>query len=175
MIIYEKGCKHSVARRWSQKMQMLAQVLKWENSLASSMLPVRVRPKSLQAILSSPVNSVVETGHSLASERPSGERLLPLLDMIECMHGPNVLPVMKKAFKEDAMSHLKEKFHDLLGALYTSAKHCVESFSVSIAAGAVRKESTASLTLVTQQTALAMRILKVSSTTGSHTLVRTAA
>lgn len=143
-------------------MMMVAQLLHWEAELAHEVVPAGAVPRTLNAIVSTTVNSVVDAGYALASGRASPERLFPLLDGIVCMHDPFVQPIMKQAFKVEALKPLKEKFHDLLAHLNLQARHCVESFSGAIVNNpAPLKKDGGANTTVAQQTAFVMRFLKV--------------
>lgn len=142
-------------------MMMVAQLLQWEAELANEIVPAAAVPHTLNAIVSSTVNSVVDAGYALSSGRPNPDKLFPLLDGIVCMHNPFVQPIMKKAFKVEALKPLKEKFHDLLAHLNLQARHCVESFSAAIVNPAPLKKETGANTTVAQQTAFVMRFLKV--------------
>lgn len=142
-------------------MRMLAQILRWESELASVIVPDTHLPQALDAILSAAVGGAVEAGHALAGGRASPEKLFPLLDMIACMHDPYVLPSMKAAFRQPALSASKDKFHALLAALCSAAQAAVHSFTASLTGDAApaRKEA-AAVTTVSQQTAFALRFLK---------------
>lgn len=143
-------------------MMMVAQLLHWEAELAHEIVPAGAVPRTLNAIVSATVNAVVDAGYALASGRPSPEKLFPLLDGIVCMHDPFVQPIMKQAFKVEALKPLKEKFHDLLAHLNLQARHCVDSFSAAIANNpAPLKRDTGANTTVAQQTAFVLRFLKV--------------
>lgn len=142
-------------------MRMLAQAMQWEMQLAHVMVPASVHSKAVEAILSTTAKNTIDTGYSLAGGRASPERLFPLLDGISCMHDPYVLPLMKLAFKEEALKHLKQKFHDLLGYQYEQAQHCVESFSASVSNNIVLRKEVGNIVTVAQQTAFVMRVLKV--------------
>ena len=143
-------------------MKMVAQLLHWEAELANEVVPSGAVPRTLNAIVSTTVKSVVDAGYALASARASPEKLFPLLDGIVCMHDPFVQPIMKQAFKVEALKPLKEKFHDLLGHLNVQARHCVESFSAAIVSNpAPLKKDAGTNTTVAQQTAFVMRFLKV--------------
>lgn len=140
---------------------MLAQAMQWETQLASVMLPESVYFKALESILSATAKNTIDTGYSLSGGRASPERLFPLLDAIVCMHDPYVLPMMKQAFKQESLKHLKQQFHDLLGHQYEQAQHCVESFSASISSNIDLRKEVGHMVTVAQQTAFVMRVLKV--------------
>jgi hypothetical protein len=143
-------------------MRMLAQVLEWEDRLARNILPAPNLPDALHAILSSVVDRTVTSGVTLATGRVKLEQIFPLLDMIACMHDPYVLPSMKKAFRSQAMSKLKEQFLGLLKQLCDACQNCVAAFSASVANDtSAPVKDTAALTTVAAQTAFAMRVLKV--------------
>jgi hypothetical protein len=77
------------------------------------------------------------------------------------MHDPYVLPMMKQAFKEESLKHLKQELHDLLGYQYEQTQHCVESFSASISSSIVLRKEVGNVVTVAQQTAIVLRVLKV--------------
>jgi hypothetical protein len=144
-------------------MRMLAQILEWEDRLARNMLPGKLLSESLQKILGDAVDHTVATGHTLATGRSNArDQIFPLLDMIDCMHDPYVLPSMKKAFRSQTMSHLKHRFLQLLSKLCETCEECVKAFSASVGSdfGQTVKD-VPSLTTVAGPTAFAMRVLKV--------------
>lgn len=142
---------------------MLAQAMQWETQLAAVMVPQAAYSRAVESILSTTAKNTIETGYALAGGRVGPERLFPLLDAIACMHDPHVLPLMKQAFKEEPLQHLKAKFHDLLGHQYEQAQHCVESFSASVASNIVLKKEVGQMVTVANQTAFVLRFLKVRS------------
>lgn len=143
-------------------MRMLAQLLEWEDRLARNILPSPNLQDALHGILSSAVDRTVTTGATLASGRVKREQIFALLDMIACMHDPCVLPSMKKAFRSQAMTALKEQFLGLLKQLCSTCQNCIAAFSASVASDmGVLVKDTAVLTTVAAQTAFAMRVLKV--------------
>ena len=149
--------------RWSHQVRMLAQAMQWETQLAAVMVPQAAYSRAVESILSTTAKNTIETGYALAGGRVGPERLFPLLDAIACMHDPHVLPLMKQAFKEEPLQHLKAKFHDLLGHQYEQAQHCVESFSASVASNIVLKKEVGQMVTVANQTAFVLRFLKVRS------------
>jgi hypothetical protein len=144
-------------------MRMLAQILEWEDRLARNMLPGKLLSDSLHRILGDSVDRTVTAGHTLAAGRTNArEQIFPLLDMIDCMHDPYVLPSMKKAFRSQTMSHLKERFLQLLSRLCETCDKCVKAFSASVATDSGPSvKDVMSLTTVAGPTAFAMRVLKV--------------
>lgn len=140
---------------------MLAQAMQWETQLASTMIPQSAYSRAVESILSATAKNSIDTGYTLAGGRASPERLFPLLDAIACMHDPHVLPLMKQAFKEQSLQHLKQKFHDLLGYQYEQAQHCVESFSASVGSNIVLMKEVGQMVTVANQTAFVLRVLKV--------------